>query len=517
MQAITVILDKNLAPADEKIMYRHTEKQLELEGFHLPFSGELSADNRWVRLAQMIPWHKFEDEYCASLSKKGQGPPAFSVRMALAALIIKERLRLSDEECVEQIRENPYLQFFCGLKEFSNKAPFHPTMYVHFRKRFPVDALNRINEVIVEKAVKKSGKDDNDKPSGGDNRGKQSNKGKLLMDATCAPADITYPTDLKLLNAAREKSEKIIDVLHQCRAKGHKKPRNYRVKARKAYLAVAKSKRIGKSKLRKAIRGQLGYLRRNLKSIDQLSKAVELTVLSRKQYRELLIISEVHRQQQLMYDQRSRRVDDRIVSISQPHVRPIKRGKAANDTEFGAKLSVSMVDGYAFVDRTSWDNFNECLDLQEQVKAYKRRFGVYPESVHADRIYRTRDNLRYCKKWGIRLSGPRLGRPPKKTPENAQRLKAESALARQDEIDRIPIEGKFGQAKRRYGINRVMTKLASTSETAIALCFLVMNLEKWLAAIFLCLFFKERQSDYEPQMACFTFIGLRNPAINGTL
>ena len=218
-----------------------------------------------------------------------------------------------------------------------------------------------------------------------------------------------------------------------------------------------------------------------------------------------------------MYDQRSRRVDDRIVSISQPHVRPIKRGKAANDTEFGAKLSVSMVDGYAFVDRTSWDNFNECLDLQEQVKAYKRRFGVYPESVHADRIYRTRDNHRYCKKWGIRLSGPRLGRPPKKTPENAQRLKAESALARRDEIDRIPIEGKFGQAKRRYGINRVMTKLASTSETAIALCFLVMNLEKWLAAIFLFLFFKEQRSKYEPQMASFTSIGLRNPAINGAL
>ena len=195
----------------------------------------------------------------------------------------------------------------------------------------------------------------------------------------------------------------------------------------------------------------------------------------------------------------------------------MRRGKAANDTEFGAKLSVSMVDGYAFVDRTSWDNFNECLDLQEQVKAYKRRFGVYPESVHADRIYRTRDNLRYCKKWGIRLSGPRLGRPPKKTPENAQRLKAESALARRDEIDRIPIEGKFGQAKRRYGINRVMTKLASTSEIAIALCFLVMNLEKWLAAIFLFLFFKEQRSKYEPQMAGFTSIGLRNPAINGAL
>jgi IS5 family transposase len=111
MQVKPGIFAKNLAPADGKIMYRHTEKQLELDGFQLPFSGKLSADNRWVKLAQLIPWHRFEDQYCATLSKKGQGPPAFSVRMALAALIIKERLQLSDEECVEQISENPYLQW----------------------------------------------------------------------------------------------------------------------------------------------------------------------------------------------------------------------------------------------------------------------------------------------------------------------------------------------------------------------------------------------------------------------
>ena len=518
MQAISVIFKNNLAPADAEIMYRHTEKQLAFEGFDLPFSGQLSSDNRWVRLAKLIPWHQFEDEYCATLSKKGQGPPAFSVRMALAALIIKERLGLSDEECVEQIRENPYLQLFCGLKEFSDKAPFHPTMYVHFRKRFPADVLHRINEAIVEKAVKKSANDGNDKPSGGGRSNeKPSNKGKLLMDATCAPADITYPTDLKLLNAAREKTEKIIDVLHQSRGKGHKKPRTYRIKARKSYLAVAKSKKVSAGKLRKALRSQLGYLRRNLKSIGKLSRFVDLTVLSKKQYRDLLVISEVYRQQQLMYDQRSRRIDDRIVSISQPHVRPIKRGKAGSDTEFGAKLSVSMAGGFAFVDRTSWDNFNECQDLQAQVEAYKRRFGVYPESVHADRIYRTRENLRYCRKHGIRLSGPRLGRPPKMTPENAARLKAEIALARQDERERIPIEGKFGQAKRRYGINRIMMKLSSTSETAIALCFLVMNLERWLAAIFLCLFFKEHNPIHRLGIGSFCRTVTRYPAFHGAM
>ena len=477
-------------------MYRHTEKQLTFADFQLPFGGKLLSTNRWIRLSQMIPWYEFEDQYCRNLSNSGQGPPAFSVRMALAALIIKERLGVTDEECVEQIRENPYLQFFCGLKAFTTDLPFHPTMFVHFRKRFPADVLSRINEALVARAAENHKKDDDDSndtaPPG------NPNKGKLVIDATCVPADITYPTDLKLLNTAREKSEEIIDVLHSRRGSGYKKPRTYRRKARKAYLAVAKSRRVGTRKLRKALRGQLGYLRRNLGSIEKLSHSTSLGILNRKQYRDLLVISELYRQQQWMFDHRSHKINDRIVSISQPHVRPIKRGKAGSDTEFGAKLSVSLVGGYAFVDKTSWDNFNECQDLQDQVEAYRKRFGVYPESVHADRIYRTRDNLRYCKKHHIRLSGPRLGRPPKITPENAMRLQAEALQARQDELDRIPIEGKFGQGKRRFGIGRLLTKLASTSETAIVLCFLVMNLEKWLAAIFLCLFFKERQPNFKP-------------------
>ncbi len=472
-------------------MYRHNEKQLEFIEFQLPFGGKLLASNRWVRLAHLIPWQKFETAYRANFSKSGQGPPALSVRMALATLIIKERLGVSDEECVEQIRENPYLQYFCGLKAFTTEPPFHPTMLVHFRKRFPALVMAHINEVIVAKAAEDAKTEENEEEDDPGNS-KSFNRGKLLLDATCVPADITFPTDLKLLNTAREKTEQVIDAVHHSRGPGHKKPRTYRRKARKEYLAVAKSKRVGRKQRQKAIRRQLGYLRRNLATIDRLTPQTSLSVLTRRQYRDLLVISELYRQQQWMYDQRSQRIDDRIVSISQPHVRPIKRGKAGRDTEFGAKLSVSMVNGYAFVDRTSWDNFNECLDLEPQVNAYKQRFGCYPESIHADRIYRTRDNLRFCNSHRIRLSGPRLGRPPKRTAENDAQRQADALQARQDELDRIPIEGKFGQGKRRFSIGRVLTKLADTSETAIALCFLVMNLEKWLAAIFLCLFFKER-------------------------
>lgn len=460
-------------------MYKHSQNQLEFENFGLPFSGKLRSDNRWVKLAKIIPWGDFENDYSKSLAGSGFGSPAISVRVALGTLIIKERLGASDRETVEQIRENPYLQYFLGFKEYQDKEPFHPTMLVSFRKRISKEMLGKINDTVHKKSLsakpKSSNDDDNDSPP--------KNKGKLLVDATCTPADITFPTDLKLLNKAREKSEEIIDILHEPHKGIKQKPRTYRRVARKNFLSAAKSKRLSKGKRRKVIRKQIGYLERNLKSIKKLSKSSSLFLLSNPEYKNLLVISEIHRQQKWMHEQRENRIDDRIVSVSQPHVRPIKRGKANASTEFGAKISASLIDGYCFLDRLSWDNYNESGDLQHQIKAYREKFGFYPNSVHADKIYRTRDNIKFCNSHGIRLSGPRLGRPP----SDQSKRKELRNQARKDEIDRIPIEGKFGQGKRRFGLSKIMCKLARTSETAIAITFLVMNLEKWLK-IFLYLF-----------------------------
>lgn len=245
-------------------------------------------------------------------------------------------------------------------------------------------------------------------------------------------------------------------------------------------MNVAKDKRVSRQKIRKCLRQQLGYLRRNLKSIDRLAHHAGLGVLKLRQYKDLLVISEVYRQQQRMYDNRSQRIDDRIVSISQTHVRPIKLGKAAANTEFGAKVSISLVNGMSFVDTISCDNFNEGVEFSAQVESYRERFGCYPESANADKIYRNRVNCRYCKLRGIRLFGTKLGRPPKITESNAQALKEAKRLAKQDEIGRNAVEGKFGQEKRRFSLNRIMTKLSGTSETAIMISFLVMNLNRWL-------------------------------------
>jgi len=175
-------------------------------------------------------------------------------------------------------------------------------------------------------------------------------------------------------------------------------------------------------------------------------------------------------------------VDDRIVSISQPHVRPIVRGKAGRPTEFGAKLSISVVGGFSFVDRLSWDSYNEGGDLIGQIETYRRRFGYYPESVHVDKIYRTRANRKFCKEHRIRMSGPPLGRKPLNVSA------ADKKQAATDEAIRNHVEGKFGQAKRRFGLGRIMAKLASTSAAQISLSFLVMNLERALRQLFLLLF-----------------------------
>ena len=108
---------------------------------------------------------------------------------------------------------------------------------------------------------------------------------------------------------------------------------------------------MGKER-RKAIKKQLQYIKRNLFHIDQLiQKGATLEVLSTCQYKSLLVVAEVYRQQQWMDEKKKPRIDNRIVSLSQPHIRPIVRGKAGNLIEFGAKLSVSLRDEYVFLDR----------------------------------------------------------------------------------------------------------------------------------------------------------------------
>jgi hypothetical protein len=471
----------------ENEMYKKKNKQqLEFEDFYLPFGGKLRSDNRWIKLSKIIPWDEIEEYYSKNFSDSGLGAPAKSVRIALGSLLIKEKCGYTDEETVDQIIENPYLQYFIGLEEYQDEAPFDSSMMVYFRKRFNKKILMEINEKIALKGVNgknESGK--NKKNKDVKNNNDKNNSGKLIVDATCTPADIRFPTDISLLNEAREKTEMIIDKLYG-KIKGKiKKPRTYRKKARKDFLKIAKRRRNSYKELRKGIGKQLRYAKRNLSYIDELKKIVSLGILKKKEYKDLLVISELYRQQKEMYDNRTHSTPNRIVSISQPHIRPIVRGKASARTEFGAKISLSVKDGYVFLDKLNWENYNESNDLINQIETYHKRFGCYPESIHADKIYRNRVNYQYCKEKNIRLSGIQLGRPKKEA-----KTKEVEKLEYEDMVYRIRIEGKIGVSKRGFSLNKVMAKLDTTSETVIGIVFLLMNLEKRLIDIFLYFLFQ---------------------------
>ncbi len=209
----------------------------------------MSKNNRWVIMAKIIPWSDFEEEYAQNFTCS-TGAPAKSFRMALGALIIKERLGTSDAETVEQIRENPYIQYFLGLSGYSNESPFDSSMLVHFRKRIGINLVNKINEKMVKDQTQVQGEEVEKESS---ERSEPKNQGKLILDATCAPADIKYPTDLGLLNQARENTEKIIDALHnQTKSPSKKKPLNLSKQSQKRIPSHSKTKKATSKKKKKS-------------------------------------------------------------------------------------------------------------------------------------------------------------------------------------------------------------------------------------------------------------------------
>lgn len=478
--------------------------QLSFAEFKTPFDVALDANNRWVTFSESIPWDDLANLYCQGFSHTGRR--AKSPRLVIGAMILKHKLCLGDEETVRQIQENPYLQYFCGFPAYSTKQPFAPSLFVEIRKRMGEALFKGFEQAVIEAvdAVKKPSQPDQpnddqsdpppsdpiDEASTSPEQSRTDHQGKLILDATVAPQKIRFPTDISLLNEAREIAERILDKLY-AQSDLHKKPRTYRQRARKDYLALVKQKRPRRAVRRKAIRKQLNYLNRNLKHIDSLWEAVcqpalpciraqyasQRCLLSNRELKLLWVIRTLYQQQQTLYDTKTTRVDDRIVSLHQPHVRPIVRGKPHISAEFGSKLSVSLTgEGIACLDAVRWDAFNEGQDLEQQVEHYRQRHGHYPEVVLADPVYGTRANRKYLKDKQIRFGGKPLGRPKKQTEANKDQLKAEKRQRKADYLQRIPIEGKFGQGKNGYQLNLIKAKTRETAECWIRSIFFVMNL-----------------------------------------
>lgn len=471
------------------------QSQLTLEGFETPFSQHLDGNNRWVVLAGRIPWDKLANIYYRRMSDT-EGAPSISARMVIGAVIIKHMLNIDDREVVEQIKENIYLQYFVGLSSFQTQEPFDASLMVSIRKRLGQQTVEEFNKEVLKQAgiiqernnvetPEPEGKQNNDNKHNDDptvrqeqqsnEQGEQrlkpgdSHSGQLMVDATVAEQQIEYPTDLKLLNESRQQLERMIKEV--CNEGNLRMPRTYKRKARRQYLVIAKKKNKTKKEIRKGIRRQLQYVKRDLRYInDILERRVILRIaLNKRDWKLLRVIQETYRQQQEMYDENKHSIANRIVSIYQPHVRPMPRGKDKAAVEFGSKQLIMLKDGYTHVHTIGWDNFNEGIYLKKCVESYKEIYNCYPESVSVDKLFGTRENRKYLKELGIRFVGKALGRP--KAMEAKQKRALEKEMTK-----RNLIEGKFGQGKNAYGLQKIKARLKDTSESWIMSIYFIMNL-----------------------------------------
>lgn len=461
--------------------------QLSIEEFKTPFNASLLPDNKWVKLSHIVPWDKFATAYM-SMMNIGFGRPGVSPRIVLGALIIKHLERLDDRGVIAAIQENIYMQFFVGLEGFNPYPVFDSSLFVEIRKRVGSEVFDTLNVELIKSVSKKEDQKHNKKKD--ENSNTPENKGKMQADATVADQYITYPTDNGILNQSRKHCEKLIDKLYKLNDKEGIKPRTYRRKANTAYLNYSKKKKKSTATHRKMTRKLLECVNRDIKHIDDLLNIFETKrsrfPLKHSEQRMIWIIRTAFAQQKQMYETKTHSCPDRIVSIFQPHVRPIPRGKTKAQIEFGSKLGVSLDKGFARINTLSWNAYHEGNDLIKQVEAYKELHGHYPELVQVDKLYATRENRRWLKERGIRITATPLGRRK----ENPTETYYQKTKRRKEAAERNHIEGKFGQGKNAYNLNEIRAKLKNTSESWVACIFFIMNLINYEKQVIFCSIFK---------------------------
>ncbi len=386
--------------------YAPQHKQLTLDLVRSSLDN-LDKSNRWVQMGDNLPWPDIEKEYNSKLDNKEKGAGNKPARMIVGAMIVKHKLGLSDQETIDIIRENPYMQYLCGLSEFTDKPIFDPSLFVTIRKRISEEEINAMTtklllkqQRILEERRKQAGQDARDKgeeppkPEAGapnaaeftDSQNRK-HKGVLKIDATCADAEVRYPVDSTLLETACRKIDEYMSKV--CREFGITGKKTHYKDARRCYLLLIKQK-VKKGRLVKdTIAYLLNCLTKDLRQLLNIFaedyKRYEFLFLYEK--RVITAIIKMMHQQDEMQRTGVHRCPSRIVSIFQPHVHPIVRGKAGANVEFGAKIGASIVEGYTFIDHHSWDAYNEGADMQLQIDLYQMRFGYLPSTILADKIY----------------------------------------------------------------------------------------------------------------------------------
>lgn len=374
-------------------------------------------------------------------AKKGR-KTYFTPEGKVALMFLKMYTGLSSPRLMEHLNGNVHYQLFCDVRI----DPMHPlTNYKLLDDVFSELARGlkiQQQQEILARAWKPYMKD----------------LDTMYTDATCYESEMRYPTDAKLLWEGIEKSYEIMCTL-SAKLNVHR-PRTKYVDVEKANLSYRKRRRHTKVQTRKLTRRLLNLLGKILKETRTLERenAGAEKLLTARQKSDIEIITRVYRQQKAHFENNNPResVKDRIVSISKPYVRPIVRGKEVKSVEFGAKCNNIQVDGLSFIEKLSFNAFNEGTRLTHCLKMHRKLFGVEAKKVGGDAGYAGSANRGYCKDRGIQTSFVKRGRPSLEKKEN-DIIRNELARVRATRM-----EGSFGTQKEHYGLKRIKARTKLT-------------------------------------------------------
>ena len=425
-----------------------------------PYSGQIDTHNRWIKLAELVPWDQMDVIYRGYFDNGKQSVIKTS-RLILGLMLGQMLLELGDRPILEYFHENPYFQYFCGQDTFvvkTEKGIIHHSLLSKRRKRlgkaYVADFEREVLEVLKQKGLIK---------------GK-----KLILDATVFPANISYPNDVKLLNTAREYlCQTILDVKNTVDPKG--RIRTCRRTARKLYLNFQKTKRKCKKLIRKTRNKMIRYVRRNIGQLEMvLKRATTLKTDQKEQIEAKLAVAKAILAQQVhMATTRGRQVANRIVSFHWPEVRPMVRGKEGKAVEFGPKAHVALVDGYALLDDAQYESFHEGIQLESCLDKHQDRFKKQPDIVLADQLYANRKNRALLEDKGIDHAFKRMGRPPNESKQDKQKHRRQF---KQKQGQRNHVEATFGHIKNRFNLNHIKWTIPGGETMQIQLGFIAFNL-----------------------------------------
>ena len=396
------------------------------------------------RMKKILPLREMAESF--GLVNKSMAPKRgrksyFTPEGKVALMFLKMKTQMSFPKLMEELNGNIHYQMFCDILI----DPTHPLTNYKLLDDIAAELAGSLKIQELQNLLAESWKP------------YMKNLDTMFTDATCYESEMRYPTDQKLLWECVEKGYELMCEASQ--RLGIHRPRTKYLDVEKANLTYRKQRKHTKGQTRKITRrllDLLGKILRETRKIEREHEGVKLFTDRERQTIE--IITKVYRQQRNHFRSGDAResIPDRIVSVSKPYVRPIVRGKEVKSVEFGAKCNNILVDGISFIEKLSFNAFNEGTRLPHCIKMHKRLFGVELKKIGGDASYAGNANRELCTSNGILTSFVQKGRRAKEKREK-EFLRQELARVRA-----TAMEGSFGTQKEHYSLRRVKARKKET-------------------------------------------------------